>query len=130
MCPACREPLVTYELEGIEIDRCLKCKGAWLDAGELDQIGLLEGVPPGRLTEALDRAGGDSHGGRTCLRCGGGLKRVTVQGVDLDRCPWGHGLWFDKGEMRTLVVSLKEGEEGVVARFFGDLFRADIQKGG
>jgi len=33
MCPACKEPLVVFELDGVEIDRCLRCGGTWLDDG-------------------------------------------------------------------------------------------------
>ena len=35
MCPACGQPLIALELEGVEIDYCAACGGVWLDAGEL-----------------------------------------------------------------------------------------------
>ena len=37
-CPACRVDLVMSERQGIEIDYCPKCRGVWLDRGELDKI--------------------------------------------------------------------------------------------
>lgn len=38
-CPVCeRENLVMSERQGIEIDYCPKCRGVWLDRGELDKI--------------------------------------------------------------------------------------------
>jgi len=38
-CPVCREPdLVMSERQGIEIDYCPKCRGVWLDRGELDKM--------------------------------------------------------------------------------------------
>lgn len=38
-CPACRdEQLVMSERQGIEIDYCPRCRGVWLDRGELDKI--------------------------------------------------------------------------------------------
>jgi Zn-finger nucleic acid-binding protein len=38
-CPVCREPdLVMSERQGIEIDYCPKCRGVWLDRGELDKL--------------------------------------------------------------------------------------------
>jgi hypothetical protein len=38
-CPVCSEPdLVMSERQGIEIDYCPKCRGVWLDRGELDKI--------------------------------------------------------------------------------------------
>ncbi len=37
-CPICTVDLVMSEKQGIEIDYCPKCRGVWLDRGELDKI--------------------------------------------------------------------------------------------
>ncbi len=37
-CPNCEELLVMTERQAIEIDYCPKCRGVWLDKGELDKI--------------------------------------------------------------------------------------------
>lgn len=38
-CPVCKdERLLISEKNGIEIDYCPKCRGIWLDRGELDKI--------------------------------------------------------------------------------------------
>ncbi|MHA3795596.1 zf-TFIIB domain-containing protein [Sphingomonas sp. YL-JM2C] len=37
-CPVCKIDLVMSERQGIEIDYCPKCRGVWLDRGELDKI--------------------------------------------------------------------------------------------
>ena len=38
-CPVCLEPdLVMTDRQGIEIDYCPRCRGVWLDRGELDKI--------------------------------------------------------------------------------------------
>lgn len=37
-CPVCTLALVMTERQGIEIDYCPKCRGVWLDRGELDKI--------------------------------------------------------------------------------------------
>lgn len=38
ICPNDNETLVMSERSGIEIDYCPKCRGVWLDRGELDKI--------------------------------------------------------------------------------------------
>lgn len=38
LCPTCKIDLVMSERQGIEIDYCPKCRGVWLDRGELDKI--------------------------------------------------------------------------------------------
>lgn len=37
-CPNCDETLIMADRQGIEIDYCPKCRGVWLDKGELDKI--------------------------------------------------------------------------------------------
>lgn len=37
-CPNCSETLIMTERQGVEIDYCPKCRGVWLDKGELDKI--------------------------------------------------------------------------------------------
>ena len=37
-CPVDNETLVMSDRNGIEIDYCPKCRGVWLDRGELDKI--------------------------------------------------------------------------------------------
>ncbi len=37
-CPVCSVDLVMSERQGVEIDYCPKCRGVWLDRGELDKI--------------------------------------------------------------------------------------------
>jgi Zn-finger nucleic acid-binding protein len=37
-CPSCNAELRMTDRQGIEIDYCPKCRGVWLDRGELDKI--------------------------------------------------------------------------------------------
>ena len=51
LCPACRVNLVMSERSGVEIDYCPRCRGVWLDRGELDKIverAALTDLPPRR----------------------------------------------------------------------------------
>lgn len=38
VCPLCNTELKMSERSGIEIDYCPKCRGVWLEKGELDKI--------------------------------------------------------------------------------------------
>jgi Zn-finger nucleic acid-binding protein len=122
--------MIACELEGVEIDQCLECRGVWLDAGELEMLTELAGVKPGPLTDALQTSRRLGRGRRRCPRCKRKMRRVSVgqkTPVELDRCPMGHGLWFDRGELEALTANFDEGEEGAVAKFFADLFRHDLE---
>lgn len=38
-CPACKDTILSMtERQSVEIDFCPKCRGVWLDRGELDKI--------------------------------------------------------------------------------------------
>ena len=37
-CPVCNVALTMTERQGVEIDYCQRCRGVWLDRGELDKI--------------------------------------------------------------------------------------------
>lgn len=37
-CPTCHVDLVMADRSGVEIDYCPRCRGVWLDRGELDKI--------------------------------------------------------------------------------------------
>ena len=48
VCPECLRALESQRVEGMEIDRCVYCKGVWLDAGEYDAVRKrIEVQPPG-----------------------------------------------------------------------------------
>jgi Zn-finger nucleic acid-binding protein len=123
--------MLAYELDGVEIDHCVECSGTWLDGGELEQITELSGVDAGPLSRALDDA---AHGGATkrrCPRCSRKLRTLNVgsdPSVELDRCPKGHGLWFDRGELETVVRghAANDGDEGEVARYFRRIFKHSL----
>jgi uncharacterized protein len=49
-CPVDQTELVMAERQGIEIDYCPKCRGVWLDRGELDKI--IDRATPGPAASA------------------------------------------------------------------------------
>lgn len=46
-CPVCPETtLLMSDRQGVEIDYCPKCRGVWLDRGELDKLIEFSGQQP------------------------------------------------------------------------------------
>jgi len=141
VCQTCGGVLVAFELEGVEIDRCVECGGTWLDAGEIERISAMSRVDPGPLSQSLTRAASGAKSKRECPRCARALRSARIRAesggesgagpetgacVEIDRCPAGHGYWFDPGEMRQLIQMFDQGEEGAVARFFQDMFGVEL----
>jgi hypothetical protein len=65
-CPLDGETLVIADRSGVEIDYCPKCRGVWLDRGELDKI-IERAAPsqaaPGPRGRNHDDDDDDRHGG-------------------------------------------------------------------
>jgi Zn-finger nucleic acid-binding protein len=105
---------------GIEVDRCLNCKGIWFDSEEAEQLKTIKG------SESLDigdQAIGDQINQLTndirCPRC----KNVKMTRlVDIDEhciwyeiCPKCQGVWLDAGEFKNFKDNFKP--KGVLNRF-------------
>ncbi len=56
-CPRCDGTLTEIDFEDVKVDRCSKCKGLWLDAGELEQ--LIKRDDGGTWLSRMWQGGGD-----------------------------------------------------------------------
>ena len=104
-CPACTEPLIVLEYDQVEVDYCVACQGIWLDAGELELLFGDRAITDGFL-QAGDPKAAVGEKPRPCPICDKAMaKRVTGGGnpVVYDQCAQGHGLWFDCGELQTVL---------------------------
>lgn len=134
-CPVCEKTdMAVLELEGIEIDYCLKCRGIWLDSGELE---LLIGSAERKneiLSSFQDAEKKCNEKKHLCPICSKAMKKVEViiekGDVIVDECSERHGLWFDKGELYHIINCAAEGskEENPVLKFLGDIFCGKNQK--
>jgi Zn-finger nucleic acid-binding protein len=127
-CPTCREPLIVAERGGIELDVCLWCHGLWFDAGELELLSEKLGRNLNVKEGALEKAATPEKT-RPCPRCDKAMDKVVAGAspmVLLDRCA-GHGVWFDHGELGTLIGQLAENPGShaeAVLQFMGENFSA------
>ncbi len=94
-CPACKLPLVTLEVQGVELDYCGVDLGVWFDAGEIEA--LFQSAAP-----MLRPDRGAPQGQRRCPRCERRLHVQMLGEVELDICGAGCGIWFDAGEVEQL----------------------------
>lgn len=61
-CPVCDVDLLIADRQGIEIDYCPKCRGVWLDRGELDKIiDRSANVAPAVQSYGTDYRGSHGH---------------------------------------------------------------------
>ena len=106
------------ELEGITLDHCSRCSGVWLDSSEL--TALVETREKTWSKRKIDAAlnetgetGVPAHERErllTCPKCQADMKPVNYQyssGIILDRCPAGHGVWLDTGELDKIQIYME-----------------------
>ena len=105
-CPKCGGSLEQVICAGIEVDRCLYCKGIWFDSLEAEKLKAVKGsehfldIGDPATGSQLDKITKDIN----CLRCNAKMTRM----VDIDqhciwyeKCPACHGVWFDAGEFKN-----------------------------
>lgn len=63
VCPECFRSLEAQRVEGVEIERCVYCKGVWLDAGEYDAVRKRIEVQPPGIYKPRGETGFDLIGG-------------------------------------------------------------------
>lgn len=115
------------EYRDVEVDWCPACKGLWLERGEL---GLLIAGDP--ATEARLGLVPGARSQRCCPRCGDRMReeRIESASVTADRCPHGHGLWFDAGEVQAIINTVGDrAEVAALSDFYESLFGASSTQG-
>lgn len=124
-CPVCKnEPMIVLELNEVEIDYCLSCKGIWLDAGELEL--LLDSS-----TETVEFLNSFTIDDQTkekklkCPICNKKMEKILVTGdkkVQIDKCKSNHGIWFDSGELEEILEIGSFGKDDKVLILLKDMF--------
>lgn len=104
-CPRCTYPLQTREGPGLQIDRCPRCRGFFLDPGETAQLYGLSAEPASWVHSEVA-----SSRGRSRLSCPAGHGSMEIfrlshgeVALDVDVCRQCKGLWLDASEDRHLV---------------------------
>jgi len=131
ICPVCRQQMIVVEHANIELDYCVRCKGVWFDASELDllfrSLDLAQGDDAASLMKLPKRRPGEAP--RKCPRCRKKMHKMMIgqePEVMIDSCVKGHGLWFDGGELGQVIQQLLDepGVGGKVVSFLGQTFQS------
>jgi Zn-finger nucleic acid-binding protein len=130
-CPKCHVGLIILNFKGIEVDYCEGCRGVWLDHGELEQLMTRTGARAGDpILQFQQKRGRIPKGSkRLCPRCDEPLEEIMPDSeLVLDRCPRGHGLWFDADELKQLL-SLFPADSGTshTVDFLNEVFGISVK---
>jgi len=122
-CPSCKHSMVILELNQVEIDYCTNCKGIWLDRGELDLI--FSTADKKEIAKSFSTKTESDEVKKRCPICKKKMDKVEFEntGIILDRCSNNHGLWFDSGELKSLLKSAEEKNNkmiDIIKEIFGE----------
>lgn len=123
-CPVCNEPMIVLELDAVEIDHCISCGGIWLDSGELELL-LGDSEQKDRLLASFEFDTETKEKARKCPICLKRMQKVLSGGkgpIRIDRCRNGDGIWFDAGELESILASGGNGEIQKVQNLLADIF--------
>jgi Zn-finger nucleic acid-binding protein len=116
--------MVVLELEQVEIDYCTNCKGIWLDSGELELL-LESGQERKSLFESFKEDASNKERNYSCPICGKRMSKVFVgeqNQVLIDKCKKDHGLWFDEGELKSVIENVSKSKENKVVKLLKQMF--------
>jgi heat shock protein HtpX len=105
VCPACDSELVPrMTRQGVEVDYCEKCKGFWLDRGEIFHFTKDTKKLAAMISEGLKRP---RRTDRKDPRTNTPLKEISVlrEKVVIEVSEETGGIWLDEGELEKMVQS-------------------------
>lgn len=137
-CPRDNTELVRRRYENsVEAELCPRCRGIWLDPGELERI---EEVHERDYTKELARMVDLGYNAYEltkqkllppirCPKCGAEMESreyARCSQVMIDACPHGHGVWLDRGELEAIDLFFERSrlETGKLRRGFLSGLRA------
>ena len=89
----------------VTIDVCPKCKGIWLDGGELKRL-----LGDRKLADYLTKdIGTKARSPLVCPRCRNLMDFEVAGDIETDVCLICHGVWLDAGELEELKEVSKKG---------------------
>ena len=100
-CPKCNCDLKrgTEKNSNTEIDYCSRCKGIWLDQGEIERVCKFAVCD---MSMPSDAESSDLH----CPKCRVPMRQFDYPGtmVAVDMCPTCNGMWLDSGEIKEISL--------------------------
>jgi len=121
-CPRCKAVLLQDEYEGVPVERCPGCRGFWIPGTRLADIiekrekafSIEEIEAYRKIHESRREMVNPAAAEAVCPQCGAVMQQSRynyAQEVLIDRCPQGHGIWLDQGEVEHIQMAVEEEED-------------------
>ena len=127
-CSVCNQPLIILELNQVEVDYCTSCHGVWLDEGELEI--LLQ--KPEEKNKLFDSFVIDKKSKEEPVKCPICFKKMdkilcgNEKKIIIDKCSRQHGLWFNKGELESVVEMGSLDKQNKIVTLLKEMFAYNL----
>jgi Zn-finger nucleic acid-binding protein len=117
ICPRCTKVLEQQVVEGVTIEGCHGCGGAWFDHGELDEIAKHDHAALARIDQAFVPARAERPAAYSSMRCPVCLDRLDkfefkhFPGIELEGCRKCRGVWADHGHLAEIAERIAKIKE-------------------
>jgi Zn-finger nucleic acid-binding protein len=95
-CPRCGTALE----DAGDVRACSQCRGQWVLETVLAEM-VMEMVPAGEVGRLVLVPVAPRGSPTGCPSCGAPMDMVSMYGVEVERCPKQHGVWFDPEELQA-----------------------------
>jgi len=111
-CPRDGAELKTEREQGIQVDRCPACRGAWYD---YDELAALESTVAGEEQRLGTIEYAKHESTLLCPVCDAPMHAFNYRAynLELDACAEGHGWWLDAGESERVRTIMRERVSGL-----------------
>jgi Zn-finger nucleic acid-binding protein len=112
-CPKCKADLVTFTIDGIDLEQCNKCEGMWFDKNELRRVKDKADSDLNWLDfevwEHTDKFKAKAQK-YNCPICNEKMEVLDYDNtnIEIDFCKSCEGIWLDKGGFEKLIEALEE----------------------
>lgn len=123
-CPLCNHPVIILELNQVEVDYCTNCHGIWLDDGELEML-LRDSEEKTKLLNSFIVDNNSSEKSIKCPICSKKMDKIlcgTENKVTLDKCKKHHGIWFNEGELETVIEMGELDKQDKIIKLLKEMF--------
>ncbi len=126
-CPRCSGGLSMEQYEGVSVHRCPGCGGYWVPRTGLARIvDIREKTFTPEQKQAYAEIAKKAHGlvnneisKIDCPECGKQMKQnryPLATEVIIDRCPSGHGVWLDAGEIEHIQMAVEAEQDEMASK--------------
>lgn len=107
-CPGCGQAIAA----DTAIAWCNGCEGVWVSEAELvERVRFVRGMNEFNLELVFGPAypSGSTPARRACPLCSEQLDHASLGEAEIDRCSRKHGIWFDAGELESVLGAATRG---------------------